>query len=55
MLKKVTKYIDDNLNPAKVNVIDPTKDSFTHSFSIQEILNELEISKDDYYKTLSVS
>ena len=54
LLKKVRKYIDDNLNPAKVNVIDPTKDNFTHSFSIQEILNELEISKDDYYKTLSV-
>ena len=48
MLKKVRKYIDDNLNPAKVNVIDPTKDNFTQPLSIQEILDELEISKDDY-------
>ena len=29
LLKKVKKYTDDNLNPAKVNVINPTKDSFT--------------------------
>ena len=55
LLKKVRKYIDDNLNPAKVNVIDPTKDNFTQPLSIQEILDELEISKDDYYKGLSVS
>ena len=55
LLKKVRKYIDDNLNPAKVNVIDPTKDNFTQPLSIQEILDELEISKDDYYKALSVS
>ena len=55
LLKKVKKYFDDNLNPAKVNVIDPTKDNFTQPLSIQEILDELEISKDDYYKSLSVS
>ena len=54
LLKKVKKYID-NPNPAKVNVIDPTKDNFTQPLSIQEILDELEISKDDYYKALSVS
>ena len=54
LLKKVKKYIDDNLNPAKVNVIDPTKDNFTQPLSIQEILDELEIAKDDYYKSLSV-
>ena len=55
LLKKVKKYIDDNLNPAKVNVIDPTKDNFTQPLSKQEILDELEISKDDYYIALSVS
>ena len=55
LLKKVRKYIDDNLNPAKVNAIDTTKDNFTQPLSIQEILDELEISKDDYYKALSVS
>ena len=55
LLKKVIKYTDDNLNPAKVNVIDPTKDNFTQPLSIEEILDELEISKDDYYKAFSVS
>ena len=36
-------------------MIDPTKDNFTEPFSIQEILDELQVSKDDYYKALSVS
>ena len=30
LLKQVKSYIDNNLNPAKANVIDPTKDNFTH-------------------------
>ena len=55
LLRQVTSYIDDNLNPAKVNVIDPTKDNYTQSLSITEILNELEISKDDYNRALSIS
>ena len=42
VLEKVKIYIDDNLNPAKVNVVDPTRDNFTQQLSIQEILNELE-------------
>ena len=29
LLKQVKSYIDINLNPAKLNVIDPTKDNFT--------------------------
>ena len=36
-------------------MIDPTTDSFTQPLSIQEILDELEISKDGYYNDLSVS
>ena len=55
VLGKVKNYIDDNLNPAKVNVVDPTKDNFTQPLSIQEILNDLEIFDDDYYKALSIS
>ena len=39
LLKKVKGYIDINLNPAKVNVIDPTKVNFTQSLSVQEILD----------------
>ena len=41
------KYIDNNLNPAKVNVINPTKDNFTQLLSVKEFLDELEISKND--------
>ena len=41
-------YIDNNLNPMKVNVIDPSKDNFTQPLSVKEILDELEISWDDY-------
>ena len=32
-----------------------TKDNFTQSLSVKEILDELEISKDDYYRALSIS
>ena len=54
VLGKVKDYIDDNLNPSKVNVVDPTKDNFTQPLTIQEIVNELEISEDDCYKSLSI-
>ena len=48
LLKQVRSYVDNNLNPAKVNVIDPTDDIFTQQLSIKEILDKVEISKDDY-------
>ena len=54
MLGKVKNHIDDNLNPSKVNVVDPTKDNFTQPLTIQEIIDELEISEDDYYRSLSI-
>ena len=52
MLSKVKSYADNNLYPAKVNVIDPTKDNFTQSLGVKEVLDELQISKDDYYRAL---
>ena len=33
----------------------PKKDNFTQPLSFKEILGELEISKDDYYRSLSIS
>ena len=36
-------------------MIDPTNDNFAQSPSVKEILDELEISKDDYYRALSIS
>ena len=55
LLSQAKSYIDNNLYPSKVNVIDPTKDMFTQPLSAKEILDELEISKDDYCKALSKS
>ena len=55
LLRQVKRYIDNNLYPAKVNVIDPTRDNFTQPLSLKEILDELEISNDDYYIALSIS
>ena len=34
-LKQVKNYIDNNLNPANENIIDPTKDNFTQPLSIR--------------------
>ena len=48
LLGQVKSYIINNLNPAKVNVTDPIKNNFTQPLSAKEILDELEISKDDY-------
>ena len=35
--------------------MDPTKDNFTQPMSSKEILFESEISKDNYYRVLSIS
>ena len=36
-------------------MIDPTKDNFTQPLSVKEILDELEISNEDYYRALPMS
>ena len=46
--KQVETYINNNLNPAKLNVIDQIKDNFTQPLSIKEILDEFETCKDNY-------
>ena len=38
ILKEVKRYIDNNFNPEKLNVTDPTKDIFTQPLSVKEIL-----------------
>ena len=55
LLNQVKSYTDNNLNPAKVNVIDPTKKKFIQPLRVQEILDKLQISKADYYRALSIS
>ena len=49
------KYIDGDLNPAKVNVIDPNKENYKRPLTIDKILLKLHISKEDYYHALSIS
>ena len=55
LLSQVKSFIDNNLYSAKANVIDPTKYNFIQPLSVKEILDELEISKDDYYRAFSIS
>ena len=38
---QVKIYIDNNLNPAKIKVMSLTKDNFTQSLSIKEVLSIL--------------
>ena len=52
MQKYITKV--NNLNPAKVNLINAKKYNVTQAMSIKEILDELEISKDNYYRALPI-
>ena len=55
LLTKVKQYIDTNLDPRKKNILKPQCDNFEGVPSIDNILLELDISKDDYYKALSIS
>ena len=49
------EYTDKELDPAKVNFYDRTKEEFVKTKSITEILQELEISKVDYENGLLAS
>ena len=55
LLEKVKKYIDEELNLAKVNVIDLEKENYKLPLTIDEKLLKLDISKEDYYHALSIS
>ena len=54
LLKQVKSYIDNNLNPSWVNVIDSIKGNITPPLSVKKIWHDLKISKDDYYRVLSI-
>ena len=56
LLSQIKCCIDKNLNPAKVKVIDPTKDNFDELILNElKTLDELSISNSYYYWALSVS
>ena len=50
LLRPFKSYIDSNLNPVKVIIIDPTKDNFTQPLTFNQ-----QNSRDDYYRTWSIS
>ena len=43
ILQKVKDYINNFLNPSKVNFFGPSRDDFTEVKSILEVLKELDI------------
>ena len=55
LLDKVSNYINTELNPSKVNIIDPSDKNYIVPKSVDELLSMLEISKDDYYSALLIS
>ena len=55
ILNKVKDYIDTNLDPRKVNILEPEKPNFVKPKEIIDILQELNIAEADYYNALSVS
>ena len=47
ILNKVKEYIDSNLNPSKVNIIDPCLDDYIEPPSITEALAQLRITEEE--------
>ena len=55
ILNKVKDYIDTNLDPRKVNILEPEKPNFLKPNEISDIPQDLNIVEADYYNALSVS
>ena len=55
LLKKLKSYIYNQLDPAKVNIIDLGREIFVQPLSIPEILAEPEITDEDFYRGLPIS
>ena len=47
--------LSKNLNPKKQNILDPRKEKFVVMPTISEILQQLNITPEDYYNALSIS
>ena len=53
ILDKVRNYINNFLNPSKVNFYDPTRDDFIEVKSVSEVLEELSITEQEYENALN--
>ena len=52
---KIRDYINNFLNPSKVNFYDPTLDDFIEDKSVSEVLEELSITEQEYENALKIS
>ena len=52
VLGNVRKYIDNNLNPKKRNILNLLKENYEKVPNIQYILKELNLTEDQYYDAL---
>ena len=55
ILKTVSDYINEYLNPSKHNFYDVQREDYIKPKSIEEILNMLDINVDAYYRSLEIS
>ena len=55
IFSKVKDYINNHLNPAKVNFYDSSKDIFVNLKSVSEILEEINITEEEYKNALQIS
>ena len=52
ILSKVKDYINNHLNPAKVNFFDTSKDTFVNLKSVSKVLEETNITEEEYKSAL---
>ena len=55
ILSKVKDYINNHLNPAKVNFYDSSRDTILNLKSVPEVLEELNITGEEYKNALQIS
>ena len=55
ILSQVKDYINNHLNPAKVNFYDSSKDTFVNLKSVSEVLEEINITEEEYKSVLQIS
>ena len=55
ILKVVSEYINEELNPGKHKIYDPSRENYIEPKSIKEILSLLDISEGRYYEALEIS
>ena len=52
ILSKVKGYINNHLDPAKVNFFDSSKDTFVNLKSVSKVLEETNITEEEYKSAL---